>query len=79
VPGDGPLAGGPPPWTASIREVLVVAVLVVGFVLGAAVITSLLPSEGQRAVFHAPLVIAVLLSVTGWILWRAARRGPPEG
>jgi heme A synthase len=78
VSGTGPVTGGPPPWTASIRDVLVVAVLVVGFVLGAAVLTSLLPAEGQRAVLHAPLVIAVLLGVTSWILWRAARRGPPE-
>jgi hypothetical protein len=69
-----PPPGSVPPWRSAIRDVLIVAVLVVGLVLGAAVLTSLLPAQGQQVVFHAPLVIAVLLAVTGWVLWRAAGR-----
>jgi hypothetical protein len=55
-----------------------VGVVVVGAVLGAAVLTSVLPVEGQRVVFHTPLAIAVLVLGTGWILWRAAARRPPD-
>ena len=72
-------ASVPPPWRAAIRDVLVVAGLVVAAVLGAAVLTSVLPVEGQRIVFHTPLAIAVLVLVTGWVLWRAAGRRPPGG
>jgi heme A synthase len=70
---DDELAGRQPGW----REVLVVAALVVGVVLGAAVATSLLPAELQAVVFHTPVAIAVLLVGTGWLLWRIARRQPP--
>jgi hypothetical protein len=56
---------------------LVVAVSVVGVVFGAAILTSLLPAEGQRAVLQTPLAIVVLVLVTGWVLWRAASRRPP--
>jgi cytochrome b subunit of formate dehydrogenase len=52
--------------------------LVVGVVLGAAVLTSALPVEGQRLVFHTPVAIAALVLVTGWVLWRAAGRRPPQ-
>jgi hypothetical protein len=72
-------AGGPPPWTAAIRDVAVAAALVVAVVLGAAILTSILPVEGQRLVFHTPVTIAVLIGVTGWVLWRVARRQPPRG
>jgi hypothetical protein len=60
-----------------MRDVVVVAALVVGAVLGAVVLTSLLPVEGQRLVFHTPLTIVFLIAVTAWILWRAAVRRPP--
>jgi len=65
------------PWRTAIREVLIVAVVVVGVVLGAAVTTSVLPVDLQRLVFHTPLAIVVLIIVTAWVLWRIARRQPP--
>lgn len=72
-----PLGGRPgqPGW----REVLGVAIVVVAVVLGAAIVTSLLPTAAQEVVFHTPLAIVVLLVGTGWLLWRIARRpsGPP--
>jgi hypothetical protein len=58
------------------REVLVVAVLVVGSVLGTAVVTSLLPAAGQDFVLRTPLAIAVLAGGTiGLLVWLARR--PP--
>jgi hypothetical protein len=62
------------PRQAGWREVLLVAVLVVGVVLGAALLTSVLPPELQRLVFHTPLAILVLVGGTAWLLWRIARR-----
>lgn len=63
-----------------LREVLVVAAAAVALVLGAAIVTSLLPTEVQRAVFHAPVLIAVLIGGTAFVLWRVATgsRRPPE-
>lgn len=58
---------------AGARDVLVVAVVVVAVVLGAALLTGLLPADIQRIVFHTPLAIAVLLGGTAWLLWRIAR------
>jgi heme A synthase len=62
------------------REVLVVAGAVVVVVLGAAFLTSVLPTGAQEIVFHTPLAILVLIVGTAWLLWRIARRpaGPPE-
>lgn len=71
-------AGAPVPWRRAVRDVAVAAVLVVGLVLGAAVLTSVLPQEVQRLVFHTPLAILVLVGVTAWVLWRVAGRRPPE-
>ncbi len=67
------------PWRRALREVLVIAALVVVAVLGAAMATSALPDDVQRVVFHTPLAIILLLIVTAWILWRIAGRRPPEG
>jgi hypothetical protein len=53
-----------------------VAGAVVVIVLGAAVLTSLLPASAQELVFHTPVAIVVLLVGTGWVLWRIARQGP---
>lgn len=61
---------------ADLRRVLLVAATVVLAVLGAAVGTSLLPTEIQRAIFHGPVLIAVLLLGTAWVLWRIARPRP---
>ena len=63
---------------AGWREVLIVAAVAVGVVLGAAILTSVLPVEAQRAIFHTPLLIAVLILGTGFVLWRIAARRPPE-
>lgn len=64
--------GRQPGW----REVLIVAAVVVGIVLGASMLTSVLPSDLQGVVFHTPLTIVVLLVGTTWLLWRIARRRP---
>ena len=58
------------------REVLVVAGAAVAVVLGAAILTSLLPTDLQEVVFHTPLAIIVLIGGTGWLLWRISRRPP---
>lgn len=64
--------GRQPGW----REVIAVALVVAAVVLGAAVVTSLLPTTVQQVVFHTPLAIVVLIVGTGWLLWRIARRRP---
>ena len=64
--------GSQPGW----REVLLVAAAAVIVVLGAAVLTSVLPTGAQEIVFHTPLAIAVLAIGTGWLLWRISRRPP---
>ena len=58
------------------REVLLVAAAAVAVVLGAAVLTSILPTGLQEVVFHSPLAIVVLIVGTGWLLWRISRRPP---
>ena len=60
------------------REVLVVAAVAVGVVLGAAILTAVLPTDAQRVVFHTPLLIVVLIVGTVVVLWRIAARRPPE-
>ncbi|HET7181090.1 MAG TPA: hypothetical protein VFI15_02550 [Candidatus Limnocylindrales bacterium] len=62
------------------REVLIVAAVAVVAVLGAAILTAVLPKDAQRVIFHTPLLIAVLLVGTGYVLWQIARRpqDPPE-
>jgi heme A synthase len=62
------------------REVVLVAAAAVGVVLGAAILTSILPNGIQELVFHTPLAIIVLIGGTGWLLWRISRRPPgPQG
>jgi heme A synthase len=61
---------------AGWREVIIVAALAVGAVLGAAILTSVLPTDLQEVVFHTPLAIVVLIVGTAWLLWRIARRPP---
>ena len=58
------------------REVLIVAVAVVGIVLGLDFGTSLLPNDAQRLVFQTPLLIAVLIGGTAIVLVRLVRRPP---
>jgi heme A synthase len=70
---DRPL-GRQPGW----RDVALVAAAVVAVVMGAAIVTSLLPTTLQQVVFHTPLAIVVLIVGTGWLLWRISRRRPEE-
>lgn len=58
---------------------MIVAVLGVAVVLGAAILTSVLPVDVQRIVFHTPLLIVVLIVGTAGLLWRIAMRRPPDG
>ena len=60
------------------REVLLVAGAAVGAVLGAAILTAVLPTDAQRVIFHTPLLIGALVVGTGLVLWRIAARRPPE-
>jgi len=55
---------------------VLVAAAAVGVVLGAAILTSILPTGIQELVFHTPLAIIVLIGGTGWLLWRISRRPP---
>lgn len=61
------------------REVILVAVAVVAVVLGAAALTGLMPTPIQQAIFHGPILIAVLIVGTAWLLWRISRGRPPDG
>jgi uncharacterized membrane protein len=61
------------------RQVAIVALAVVAVVLGAAVVTSFLPTPFQEAIFHGPVLIAVLILGTAWVLWRIARGRPLDG
>lgn len=63
---------------AGWREVLIVATLAVGLVLGAAILTSVLPEGVQRVVFHSPLLILVLVLATGGLLLRIGTGRHPD-
>jgi hypothetical protein len=56
-----------------LRQVLQVAVAVVAVVLGAAIVTDFLPTSVQSTIFHAPVLIVVLVVGTAWLLWRISR------
>jgi len=60
-----------------LREVVFVALAVVAVVLGLAFVTGMLPTDAQRVVFRTPLLIAVLIVGTAFVLIRLVRR-PPE-
>ena len=60
------------------RHVLIVGAVAVAVVLGAAFLTSLLPTDAQRVIFHTPLLIGVLIGGTALVLWRIAAGRPPE-
>ena len=67
-----------PTRVAGWRDVLIVATAAVAAVLGAAILTAVLPADAQRVIFHTPLLIGVLIVGTGLVLWRLAARRPPE-
>jgi hypothetical protein len=56
-----------------LREVLLVAAVVVTLVLLAAAGTALLPADAQAVVFETPLLIAVLIGGTAFVLWKILR------
>ena len=60
------------------RDVVIVAGIAVAAVLGAAILTSLMPEGIQRFIFHEPVTIAVLVVGTAVVLWGVATRRPPE-
>ena len=59
-------------------EVLAVAAGVVVVVLGAAALTGFLPSPIRGAILDGPVMIAVLIGGTGWLLWRISRGRPAD-
>lgn len=71
---EGRPIGRQPGW----RDVALAAAAVVVVVMGAAILTSVLPSTLQEIVFHTPIAIVVLIVGTGWLLWRISRRRPEE-
>jgi uncharacterized membrane protein len=56
-----------------------VAATVVAVVIGAAVLTSFMPTQVQQAIFHGPVLIGVLIVGTAWVLWRIAHGRPIDG
>ena len=71
-PGPPPASQRPAGWV----DVMLVSAAVVAGVLGAAALTGLLPTEVQRAIFHGPVLIVVLIVGTGLLLWRISRGRP---
>jgi hypothetical protein len=62
---------------ATLRDVLMVAAVVVLAVLGLSVLTGVIPGVGKDLVFQTPVVIAVLVLGTALMLYRVSRRPPP--
>jgi len=56
------------------RQVIAVGLGTIAVVLGAAVLTALLPSDLQAVVFRTPLVIVILVGGTAMALWLVTRR-----
>lgn len=59
---------------AGLREVVLVGLAAVGVVLGAAVVTALLPGDLQSVVFRSPLMIGILVAGTAIALWLVIAR-----
>ena len=71
---DGPAPERPvAPRQPGLREVLIVAAIVVAVVLLADAATTLLPSDLRDFVVHTPLLIVVLVLGTAIVLWRILR------
>jgi uncharacterized membrane protein len=60
-------------------QVALVAAGVVVVVVGAAVLTGILPAPLQRAIYDWPVLIGVLIVGTAWLLWRIAHGRPVDG
>ena len=65
-----------PSRTVGWREVVLVGLIAVAAVLGAAILTAVLPADLQRVIFHTPLLIGVLIVGTAVVLLRIAARRP---
>jgi hypothetical protein len=61
-----------------LRDVLLVAAVVVGLVAVAVVVTAILPAGGQFLVLRTPLLILVLIVGTAGVLWRITRPDQPD-
>ena len=70
------MADSPGARSPGLREALLVGGLTVLVVLGAAVLTFLLPAGLGDIVFKTPLLILVLIVGTAAVLWRITRPGP---
>jgi hypothetical protein len=70
------VADAPGTRSPGLREALLVGGLTVLVVLGAAVLTFLLPANVGDVVFRTPLLILVLIVGTAVVLWRITRPGP---
>lgn len=62
---------------AGWREVLIIAAVAVGAVLGVQVIATFVPAIGD-AFRQTPVIVVGLVVSTGLVLWRIAARRPPE-
>ena len=60
-------------------QVALVAAGVVVVVVGAAVLTGILPAPLQRAIYDGPVLIGILIVGTAWLLWRIAHGRPVDG
>jgi hypothetical protein len=70
------VADAPGTRSPGLREALLVGGLTVLVVLGAAVLTFILPAGVGDIVFKTPLLILVLIVGTAAVLWRITRPGP---
>ena len=70
------MADAPGTRSPGLREALLVGGLTVLVVLGAAVLTFILPAGVGDIVFKTPLLILVLIVGTALVLWRITRPGP---
>ena len=75
---DDQVGGGPArPTGSELREVVLVAVLVVGGVLAVAALATFVQPVGDLF-DRLPIAIAVLIGGTAWVLWRITRRAGPS-
>jgi hypothetical protein len=66
-----------PRWRDELREVGLLAVLVVGGVLAVAALAAFVPAVADLF-DRLPIAIAVLIGGTAWVLWRITRRVDPS-
>lgn len=70
---DADRAGASTGWRRELRDVIVVAVVVVGAVLTLAAIATFVPPIALLF-DRLPIAIIVLIAGTVWVLWRISRR-----